>query len=259
MDDLTKIETIGTKIATRLAGVGVTSYKELADHSAAELISLLPGVAGLTRDRVEGWRRDALRLTETAPAEVSDGGGSGQHDESYVIRVLVNERDGSIRATTMEHVGTGAEDRWPGWDPGRVLAFIGEHVKEEPAASSEPAPGARVKPIMGAVAHLGLGTRALPALRPFTVTVTLDLREAGALVYDVVLAARLLDGGGKSVLASESGSLEPGERSLSVTAQAPPPGRYRLDAAVSLRRAGENEIAGLAAAVENLPIDVLPG
>jgi hypothetical protein len=59
--------------------------------------------------------------------------GNGQHYESFVVRVLLND-DGSIRDTRMEHVGTGEVKRWAGWEHDAMLRFI-----KETAAPAAPA------------------------------------------------------------------------------------------------------------------------
>jgi hypothetical protein len=55
----------------------------------------------------------------------SPAGGNGQHYESFILRVLLNE-DGSIRDTRMEHIGTGEVKRWAGWEHNAMLGFIKE-------------------------------------------------------------------------------------------------------------------------------------
>ena len=53
--------------------------------------------------------------------------GNGQHYESFIIRILVNN-DGSIRDTRMEHIGTREVKRWAGWEHDAMLGFIKETV-----------------------------------------------------------------------------------------------------------------------------------
>jgi hypothetical protein len=50
---------------------------------------------------------------------------NGQHYESFIVRVLLND-DGSIRDTRMEHIGTGEVKRWAGWEHDAMLGFIKE-------------------------------------------------------------------------------------------------------------------------------------
>jgi hypothetical protein len=49
--------------------------------------------------------------------------GNGQHYESFIVRVLLND-DGSIHDTRMEHIGTGEVKRWVGWEHGAMLGFV---------------------------------------------------------------------------------------------------------------------------------------
>jgi hypothetical protein len=71
--------------------------------------------------------------------------GNGQHYESFIVRVLLND-DGSIRDTRMEHIGTGEVKRWAGWKHDAMLGFI----KEAAAPAAPPvllaAPLGRSKP-----------------------------------------------------------------------------------------------------------------
>ena len=59
------------------------------------------------------------------PKRGGPAAGNGQHYESFVVRVLLND-DGSIRDTRMEHVGTGEVKRWAGWEHDAMLRFIKE-------------------------------------------------------------------------------------------------------------------------------------
>ena len=57
------------------------------------------------------------------PERDGPAAGNGQHYESFIIRVLLND-DGSIHDTRMEHIGTGEVKRWAGWEHGAMLGFI---------------------------------------------------------------------------------------------------------------------------------------
>lgn len=70
------------------------------------------------------------------PKRGGPAAGNGQHYESFVVRVLLND-DGSIRDTRMEHVGTGEVRRWAGWEHDAMLRFIKETAA--PAAPAAPA------------------------------------------------------------------------------------------------------------------------
>jgi hypothetical protein len=66
------------------------------------------------------------------PERGGPAAGNGQHYESFIVRVLLND-DGSIRDTRMEHIGTGEVKRWAGWEHEAMLGFI-----EEAAAPAAP-------------------------------------------------------------------------------------------------------------------------
>ena len=57
------------------------------------------------------------------PERDGPAAGNGQHYESFIVRVLLND-DGSIHDTRMEHIGTGEVKRWAGWEYGAMLGFI---------------------------------------------------------------------------------------------------------------------------------------
>ena len=103
------------------------------------------------------------------PPERGDPGvGNGQHYESFIVRVLLND-DGSIRDTRMEHIGTGEVKRWVGWEHNAMLSFINEaaapsappvllaaplgpldaepHPESAPESVAEPSATSQVRPI----------------------------------------------------------------------------------------------------------------
>jgi hypothetical protein len=57
------------------------------------------------------------------PERDGPAAGNGQHYESFIVRVLLND-DGSIHDTRVEHIGTGEVKRWAGWEHGAMLGFI---------------------------------------------------------------------------------------------------------------------------------------
>src|SRR5262245_23268013 len=59
------------------------------------------------------------------PERGGPAAGNGQHYESFIVRVLLNDDD-SIRDTRMEHIGTGEVKRWAGWEHDAMLDFIKE-------------------------------------------------------------------------------------------------------------------------------------
>lgn len=285
-DDLTRITGIGTKIARRLAEAGVGSYAELAARSADDIMALLPDITGLARTRVEGWRDEGRQLAAAqAPAPGAGPGagaasarGNGQHYESFLVRVLLND-DGSIRRTTVRHVATGAERQWPGLGRDALPDFIEATAGSSPPPAAEAAP----RPVPGAVpvpgaaaAHdegaavpgaqfptaaiLSVERATLRASQPFTMTMAIDLTGAPASAdrfgYRAVIVAKPLGGGPKRTVAQSDGLILATAPTVSIDAAGLSPGAYRLDGAVSLFEPGSGRALGLAAIAEGLLVHV---
>jgi hypothetical protein len=270
-DDLTRITGIGTKIARRLSEAGVGSYADLASRSADEIVELLPDVSALPVTRVDGWRREAGRLAATRPAPVRPAApGNDQHYESYLVRVLLNV-DGSVRRTTVRHVGTGAERHWAGLGGEALVDFIrasadfpgppvpaGEAV---PAADAAPAQGeAHVPSASSAV--LSVERTTLRASAPFSLKMTFDLGElpAGAsrLGYRALIVAKPLGSGPRRTVAQSDGLIPAETPVISIDAAGLPAGAYRLDGVVTLSVLGRDRPLGLTAIAEGLLVQVLP-
>jgi hypothetical protein len=297
-DDLTRIGGIGSKYAERLNAAGIRTYADLASRPADDIIKLLPESAALSLAKVDSWRDQARELAAAAsaapaqaPPEIPAGApGDGQHYESFLIRVLLNE-DGSIRRTTAQHVRTGTERHWPGLDRAALPDFIETAIStstpsaEQPsdqAQEAEAAPvamaprpaGSRPASALGAPveaqrarhtssAVLSVERTALRAAEPFTMTMTIDLAEpamhADRLAYNAVIVARPMAGGPKRTVAQSDGLLATTSSTISIDAAGLPPGAYRLDGAVSLREPGGDHPVHLAAMAEGLLVQVLPG
>ena len=106
--------------------------------------------------------------TMTALERGGPAAGNGQHYESFIVRVLLND-DGSIRDTRMEHIGTGEVKRWADWEHDAMLGFIKEaagptappvllaapvgpldaepHPESVPESVAEPSATSQVRPI----------------------------------------------------------------------------------------------------------------
>ena len=129
-DDLTRIAGLGQDIARRLDEAGIRTYAELAGCSFGEIAKALPGAGPPLWRSINGWRHRAQEFagrTTMPPEPDGRAAGNGQHYESFIVRVLVND-DGSIRDTRMEHIGTGRVKRWADWDHDAMLGFIKEAV-----------------------------------------------------------------------------------------------------------------------------------
>ena len=296
-DDLTRIGGIGSKIAEKLNAAGVQTYADLASRSADDIVKLLSDVAGLSTARLDSWRDQARELAATTSATAAEApeipAGSpnnGQHYESFVIRVLLNE-DGSIRRTTAQHIRTGAKRHWPGLERGALPDFIETAIASAtpPAKTSAEPPIDEARqpeapltrpgkpqhaPERGAPAQSRPARRVssavasvertlLRAAEPFTMTITIDLTDpasqASRLAYNAVVVARPLTGGPKLTVARSAGLITTTPSTISIDAAGLPPGAYRIDGAVSLREPGSERPEGLAALAEGLLVQVLPG
>ncbi len=301
-DDLTRIGGIGSKIADRLYAAGILTYADLASRPADEISKLLSDVTGLPAGRLDSWRDQARELAaaaaQAAPAspaaEVPAGAASdGQHYESFLVRVLLNE-DGSVRRTTAQHIRTGAERHWPGLERQALPEFI-ETAIASATPSAEP-PSDRVRhaeavdaptepvtveatpsePVavddasartgsarMAPTAALSVEPAMLRAAEPFTMTIAIDFAEAAShgdrLAYSAIIVARPMAGGPKRTVAASDGLLATTSSAITIDGAGLPPGAYRLDGAVSLREPGRDHPVHLAALAEGLLVQVLPG
>jgi hypothetical protein len=295
-DDLTRIGGIGSKIAEKLNMAGIRSYADLASRSAEDIVKLLPDVSGLSAARLDSWRDQARELAATTSAMAAEASeiqagepSNGQHYESFVIRVLINE-DGSIRRTTAQHIRTGAQHHWRGLEREALPDFIETTIASAtPSAktSTEPPPD-QVRQAEAAVTRPGepqpvlehgasaeargphrvssavvsVERTPLRAAEPFTMTITIDLadpaRHTDRLAYRTVVVARPLTGGPRRTVAQSEGLIATTASTISIDAAGLPPGAYRLDGAVSLREPGSDRPVDLAALAEGLLVQVLP-
>lgn len=189
-DDLTRIAGLGQDIARRLDEAGIRTYAVLADCSFGEIAKALPGAGPPLWGRIDGWRHRAQELargTTMPPERGGPAAGNGQHYESFIVRVLLND-DGSIRDTRMEHIGTGEVKRWVGWEHDAMLGFISEaaapaappvllaaplgppgaesHPESVPEPVDEPSATSHVRPISQPPVIARAPTTPLPPAQP---------------------------------------------------------------------------------------------
>jgi hypothetical protein len=135
-DDLQKIAGIGTALAARLAGAGVTSYRDLASHTPQRLAALtrVPSAKIISQD----WIGQAQRL---AGAELIEPEGQQKY-ATFHIELLIDP-DNTVRRTRTRHYQTDTEDSWPGWDDKRLIAVIHRKAALDPVAGPPtiPLPG----------------------------------------------------------------------------------------------------------------------
>ena len=201
----------------------------------------------------------------------------GQHYESFLVRVLLNE-DLSIRSTAVQHIRTGDVRRWSGWQSDALTSLVAtaaaEHqperaghreLREESAVASAGAgprarwrPGGR--PRQPAAARMTVPGTALAAGERFQLTLSLDLDPDAVvpdrLAYSAVVVARPLTGGPKRTVAHADGLLPGGTTTIHVDGEGLPPGTYRIEGAVSLREPGADPPDGMAVLVDGLILEV---
>ncbi|WP_427165492.1 helix-hairpin-helix domain-containing protein [Streptomyces sp. C1-1] len=276
--ELTRIEGIGPKIASRLAASGVRDCADLAGRSGDEIIGMLPDITGLSSAKVERWRVRAREMAAGAEPPVDN-----RPYENFLVRLLLDER-GSIRRTTVEHVQSGEGRRWAAWEREALLDFIESRVAAPPAqgphAAGERAPEPSPEPVApeagGQVAEPGdasgrhsvapgltlvLGDRhPLHADSGFDMAITLDLAAAAVhadrLAYHAIVVARQLGTKTRFTVASEDGLIPVSAPVIRLEGRGLPVGVYRLEAVVGLREPGTEHAGGLAATAEGLMLEV---
>jgi hypothetical protein len=199
--------------------------------------------------------------TEMPPERGGPAAGNGQHYESFVVRVLLND-DGSIHDTRMEHIGTGEVKRWAGWEHDAILGFVKEAAAPAAASMLLAAPVEPAGELRARIVRFEPDRTLLRAGQPFAVTLGLDLSQAGPqngqLTYSAVIVARQLGGRSGRTLAGPRGLLKAaGSTTITIAVGGLPPGVYLLEATVSLRAAGASHW-GLAAMADGIMLQVLP-
>lgn len=123
------------------------------------------------------------------PKRGGPAAGNGQHYESFIVRVLLND-DGSIRDTRMERIGTGEVKRWAGWEHEAMLGFVKEaaappappvllaapvgpldaepHPESVPESVAEPSATSQVRPVSQPPDTARASTTPSPSAQPET-------------------------------------------------------------------------------------------
>ena len=134
-----------------------------------------------------------------------------------------------------------------------------DQARELAAAAVQAAPPAPAAEIPALTVELAM----LRAAEPFTMTMTIELPESVShgdrLAYSAVIAAQPMAGGPKRTVAESDGLLATASPTITVYGAGLPSGAYRLDGAVSLREPGRDHPVHLAALVEGVLVQVLPG
>jgi hypothetical protein len=126
-DDFQQIQGIGAAIDRRLHDAGILTYQDLAALTPEQIAASLAGVAGLSPARIasQDWTGQASRLAgPAAPPLPSE---PDQRYASFHVEFLLDVDD-SVRRTKVHHHQSGTDEAWAGWDEGRLLALLREHI-----------------------------------------------------------------------------------------------------------------------------------
>ena len=139
-DDFQQIQGIGAAIDRRLHDAGILTYRDLAALTPEQIAASLAGVAGLSPARIasQDWAGQAGRLGgPAAPPLPSE---PDQRYASFHVELLLDVDD-SVRRTKVHHHQSGTDEAWAGWDEGRLLALLREHIPimapQQPAEAAE--------------------------------------------------------------------------------------------------------------------------
>jgi hypothetical protein len=197
-DDFQQIQGIGAAIDRRLHDAGILTYQDLAALTPEQIAASLAGVAGLSPARIasQDWAGQAGRLAgPAAPPLPSE---PDQRYASFHVELLLDVDD-SVRRTKVHHHQSGTDEAWAGWDEGRLLALLREHIPimapRQPAeaaelrssaapAATEPEPAARSGAQLGGAVPSGdQPDRAIPPRdRPGTADLPVDLPSSSLRV-----------------------------------------------------------------------------
>jgi hypothetical protein len=139
--DFKEICGIGKETEKRLHETGILTYDQLGALPVADLYALVKdvGIPNLTPEKLaeQDWpgqaRKLAARTASGEPAGNPSSSGNDQHYASFKVELLLQE-DNRVRRTCVEHIQSGAEGSWAGWNESKLNGFMVEHSKLEPAA-----------------------------------------------------------------------------------------------------------------------------
>ena len=263
-DDFKRIQGISPSAELRLHQAGVRSYAELAALPEAEIAK--KARIALQKVTEQDWRGQAARLAGQSSAVEAERSytpsGDNQHYEVFTVEFLLNN-DHEVRRTSVVHVRSGQEAKWPGWAAKELLDFMAQRgalrfraepsgpvrpvVVREPArphaATPAGGPGTWVRKLemfpLGATKPRWL----LPANWPFSIRITLDLPQSAPgeqpAEYVVSVAAKPVDESPRQVIGEARGRLG-APANLQVQSPGLPPGLYRLEGAVSFGAAAQD-------------------
>jgi len=255
-----RIVGIGPGIEQRLHTAGVKTFDQLASLSTEEILALLNGIVGITRERViqQDWPGQARQLAREvqeseAPheKEQAEEPGERQHYQSFMIELLLDE-DRNVKRTRVVHVQGGEKDSWVGWEPGRMASWLVEKAGLPVLEQTAPVEPVRQQ-LAGALAlsettvlppGSSRQTRFFTTQEPFEIRSVIDLSGLdvppdAALRCRSKTAARRVGYDERVMLTQMEKEVEStGLLALSVTAQGLKPGAYLLETDVLIYPAG---------------------
>jgi hypothetical protein len=264
VDDFKRIPGIGPASERKLRHAGIHTFEELAARPPEELAALSGSPLGRTKE----WARRA-RLLAAGPSAPDRGEepepvGNRQRYETFTVRLLLDEQD-DVRRLQVAHVQSGIERTWAGWETAELLDFLVEQAAlraragaPETGPADAPAPAVppasqpatvrqartdgpvRLAALEVVPAASGEAGMMVAAEAPFTVRVTLDLREVDApegqpLRYAATFSAKPLGGGPERSIGELQGTAAVGAQvQLVLEDISLPAGTYRVGAVVGV-------------------------
>jgi hypothetical protein len=130
--DFVRIEGIGRMTAASLRAMGLRTFDDLAAASAEELVARWEGKGRPTAARIrkEGWLEQAARLAEGDVLDGVEPGGPTRR--RFTVELRIDDSAGTVLATRAAAVDGSTARTWPGWQPQRLVEFLG-HGLPDPA------------------------------------------------------------------------------------------------------------------------------
>jgi Helix-hairpin-helix domain len=131
-DDLSRIDGIGTTTAGQLHELGYRTFQQLADASVDEIVAGSEGRGRISRQRIlkEGWLEQAARLAEEEAGDPGPDDGDPEHPgrRTFTVELRIDPVSGEVVAAKAVDVDSEQSQAWPGWNPGRLIDFIGARL-----------------------------------------------------------------------------------------------------------------------------------
>lgn len=240
--DLLRIVGIDPALAERLAQAGIQTCARLAELSPDALADLLAADGSVSAARIvaEDWIGQAQELAAVGETLLAER----RRYATFKVELLLDDEQ-HVRRTQVIHIQSGNEATWAGWDERGLVEFVSQRADlRSPApgaAPVDPGGGVRLSDLAPLIAPNGRPRHLVAAAQPFGVTLTIDLTEiAGGetpLDYAATVYAKRLGDGARQLVGETIGCLAGPERAtVQMQSNGLPPGAYRLEATVALKR-----------------------